>query len=306
MLRFAIQIPSAPDATTWIAKVRKAEALGFDSVSVPDHLGPSLPQLAPMVALAAAATATTRIRLAVTVLDNDFRHPVMLAKEAATLDLLSGGRLDLGLGAGWLEEDYTKTGITTWDPPGTRVSRLEESIGLLKKLWAGGPVTHDGAHYRVSDFESFPSPVQNPIPIMIGGGGPRMLRMAAREANIISTMVKIGVDADHRQAAFENQLSIIADAGGRERDDLTIGVRVFFGEVTAPGASRHEAAARLGQRFGMAPDEVERSPFGVVGDPTAIRDHLVRVHEEFGIGYYTISEDLAWQLGPVIEELSEL
>lgn len=306
MLRFAIQIPDAPDAATWVEKVRRAEAMGFDSVSVPDHLGPSLPQLAPMVALAAAATATERLRLAITVLDNDFRHPVMLAKEAATLDLVSDGRLDLGLGAGWLEEDYTKTGVSTWDSPGTRVSRLEESIQLLKKLWAGGPVTHRGEHYEVSDFESFPSPVQEPIPIMIGGGGPRMLRMAAREADIISTMVKIGVDADHRQAAFEQQLAIIADAGGRDREDLTVGVRVFIGEVLAAGSSRREAAARLGQRFGMAAEEVECSPFGVVGDPAAIKDHLLWVHETYGIGYFTISEHLAWDLGPVIEELSTL
>ena len=102
-------------------RVRRAEDLGFHSISVPDHLGPNLPQLAPIVALAAAATVTSRIRLAMTVIDNDFRHPVMLAKEIGTLDLMSEGRVDLGLGAGWHEDDYTRTGVATWDPPGTRV-----------------------------------------------------------------------------------------------------------------------------------------------------------------------------------------
>src|ERR1700736_3542102 len=130
---FSIQIPGAPDMAGWVDKVRRAEDCGFYSVSIPDHLGPSLPQLAPLVALAAAAPVTSSIRLAVTVLDNDFRHPVMLAKEVATLDLLSGGRVDMGLGAGWLEEDYTKTGVASWDDAGTRVSRLFESIALIRQ-----------------------------------------------------------------------------------------------------------------------------------------------------------------------------
>src|SRR5215213_9499975 len=115
-------MPLGSSAASWAEKVRRAEDLGFYSISVPDHLGPSLPQLAPLIALALAAALTTRLRLAITVLNNDFRHPVMLAKEIATLDLLSGGRVDLGMGAGWLEEDYTKTGIATWDAPNVRLA----------------------------------------------------------------------------------------------------------------------------------------------------------------------------------------
>src|SRR3984957_1254240 len=131
-MRLSIQIPGAPDLGGWTDKVRRADDLGFYSISVPDHLGPSLPQLAPLVALASAAAVSSRLRLAITVLDNDFRHPVMVAKEIATLDVLSNGRVDMGIGAGWLEEDYTKTGVAVWDAPATRVSRLFESIGLLR------------------------------------------------------------------------------------------------------------------------------------------------------------------------------
>src|ERR1700679_1858580 len=109
-------MPDATDVAAWTQKVRRAEDNGFSSVSVPDHLSPNLPQLAPLVALAAAAMVTSRVRLAITVIDNDFRHPVMLAKEVATLDLLSRGRIDLGMGAGWLPEDYPATGVATWDP----------------------------------------------------------------------------------------------------------------------------------------------------------------------------------------------
>jgi probable F420-dependent oxidoreductase len=224
---------------------RRADDAGYYSLSVPDHLGPSLPQLAPLVALSAAAALTSRLRLTVTVLDNDFRHPVMVAKEVATLDLLSDGRVDMGMGAGWLEEDYTRTGITTWDPPGTRVSRLIESITLIEQLFTGQPVTFDGEHYGVSEFQSFPKPVQSPVPLMIGGRGKRMLTVAAKRAQIISILAAAG-EGGNRLAGFEQQLGWTADAGGHTRSDLVIGIRVPFGQLAASGESTRGVAARVG------------------------------------------------------------
>jgi probable F420-dependent oxidoreductase len=306
--RFSVQIPGAEDLADWTSKVKRAEDHGFYSVSMPDHLGPMLPQLAPMVALGVAAAVTSRLRLAITVLDNDFRHPVMLAKEIATLDVLSGGRVDMGLGAGWLEEDYSKTGITTWDPPGVRVSRLAESIALVRALFAGEPVTFAGDHYRVQDFRSYPTPVQSPVPLLIGGGGKRILSMAAREAQIISILVQMGGGAgrdaaDRRRAAFEQQLAWIAAAGGDARDDLTIGVRVLFGKVGAPNEDRAALAEALtGPSMSVA--DVLESPFGLVGDLPAIRDHLEAVRAHYGVNYFTVSEDLAWQVAPLVAELS--
>jgi probable F420-dependent oxidoreductase len=302
-MRFSIQIPDAGDARAWSEKVRRSDDLGFYSVSVPDHLGPSLPQLAPFVALATAAAVTTRLRLAITVLDNDFRHPVIVAKEAATLDVLSDGRLDLGLGAGWLEEDYTKTGIATWDAPGVRAERLFESIALLRELLTGEPVTFEGEHYEVRDFRSHPVPVQDPLPLMIGARGKRMLSFAARHAQVISILAATS-EGGNRLAGFEKQLAWISEAGGESRTDLMVGIRIPFGELAAPGESARAVAERFGNRSGLTTDEVLASPFVLVGDLASMKDHLVEIRERYGISYFTISEDLAWRIAPIITELS--
>jgi len=300
-MRFSIQVPDAPDARTWLDKVRRADDLGFSSVSVPDHLGPSLPQLAPVAALAAAAAVTTNLRLAITVLDNDFRHPVMLAKEAATLDLVSDGRLDLGLGAGWLEEDYTKTGIATWDAPEVRVGRLFESIALLRELFTGEPVTFSGDHYTVTDFVSYPKPVQDPVPIMIGARGKRMLTHAARHAQIVSVLAA-AVPGGSRLDGFEEQLAWVRDAGAG-RDDLTVGIRIPFGVFAERGESTPAAAARVGERMGMTADDVIASPFVLAGDAEGIAEQLLATRERYGVTYVTVSEDVGWHLGPVIDAL---
>ncbi|MCU1345761.1 MAG: putative oxidoreductase [Acidimicrobiia bacterium] len=303
-MRFSIQMPNAPDLATWTAKVRRAESHGFYSVSVPDHLGPSLPQLAPLVALAAAAAVTSTVRLAVTVLDNDFRHPVMLAKEIATLDLLSNGRVDMGLGAGWLEQDYTLTGVAAWDPPGRRVDRLIESIALMRQLLSGDIVNFSGDHYNVTDFQSYPRPVQSPIPLMIGGGGQRMLTMAAQQANIISILVKMNGPFDARRASFEQQLSWITDASAHRRDEVTLGIRVLFGEVAPAGQSRRQVADRIAAEHGTDAHEVLESPFWLAGDLPGIKDHLLDMRSRYGLSYFTVSEDLAWQIAPLVEELA--
>lgn len=302
LIHFSIQMPLAGSAAEWTDKVRRADDLGFYSVSVPDHLGPSLPQLAPLVALAGAATVTTRVRLAVTVLDNDFRHPVMLAKEIASLDLLSDGRVDLGLGAGWLPEDYTKTGVATWDPPGVRVSRLMESVSLLRELLAGGTVNFKGEHYEVEDFRSYPSPVQSPVPLMIGGRGKRMLSFAAREAQIVSILAAPG-QAGSRLAGFEEQLGWIEEAGGRQRGDLLLGIRIPMGRVVQPGESGLSVAEEYAGQVGMSVGDLLASPFAVVGDLPMIRDHLVEVAETYGTRYMTLSEEQAWAIAPIVAEL---
>jgi probable F420-dependent oxidoreductase len=300
-VRLSIQIPDAPSLHAWTDKVRRADDLGFWSVSVPDHLGPSLPQLAPLVALASAAAVTSRLRLAVTVLDNDFRHPVMLAKEVATLDLLSDGRVDLGLGAGWLEEDYTKTGITTWDAPAVRATRLFESVTLLRRLFTGEPVTFAGDYYRVDEFRSHPRPVQDPVPVMIGARGKRLLTWAARHAQIVSILMVPGAGGD-ALSGFEQQLAWVADARG-DRDDLVIGVRIPFGELSAPGGSARAVAGRWAERVGITADDVLESPFMLVGDLERMTDHLLELRARYGITYVTLSEDFAWQVAAMIPAL---
>jgi probable F420-dependent oxidoreductase len=297
-------MPSAPTRAEWADKVRRAEAAGFYSVSVPDHLGRNLPQLAPLVALASAAAVTSEVRLAITVLDNDFRHPVMLAKEIATLDVLSDGRVDLGMGAGWMPDDYQRTGVATWDPPGVRVSRLVESVGVVRRLLAGETVTHHGEHYDLDGFESFPLPVQARVPLLVGAAGKRLLSFAAREADIVSTIVGLGpgVQADRRLESFREQLAWIEAARGER--DLTVGIRVLFGEVTAGGsAARQEAAGRIAAAGGMSVDEALASPFGLLGDIGAVEEHVLMVRERYGVSYFTVSEDLAWAIAPVVARL---
>jgi probable F420-dependent oxidoreductase len=249
-----------------------------------------------------AAAATEQLRLAITVLDNDFRHPVMVAKEIATLDVLSEGRVDMGLGAGWLEEDYTKTGVTTWDSPSTRVNRLFESIDLLRKLFTGEPVSFEGDYYRVTDFASYPQPLQRPLPLMIGARGRRMLSFAARQAQIVSVLAA-PTEGGSRLAGFRQQLAWIEKAGGADRTDLVLGVRMPLGELAANGESWRAPAERVAQRTGMSVDDVIESPFAVVGDLPSIKDKLLSIHERFGVSYFTISEELAWQIGPIVTEL---
>ena len=168
--RFAAQLSKAPEgtATSWAEQARKVEDLGYSTLLVPDHFGD---QLAPVPALMAAADATTSLRIGTLVFDNDYRHPFVLAKEAATLDLLSGGRLELGLGAGWMRTDYDESGIA-YDRPGLRVDRFAEGVAVVAGLLqADGPFSFSGTHYTVTEHTLTPRPVQRPRPPLILGGG---------------------------------------------------------------------------------------------------------------------------------------
>src|SRR5713226_1724038 len=164
--RFAVQAHSAGSAHEWRETARSAEAMGYAALYLPDHF---TDQLGPIAALMAAADATTRLRVGSLVLDNDYRHPVVLAKEAATLDLLSDGRFDLGLGAGWMATDYEQAGIP-YDSPGTRISRMEGGLKIIKGMFAGEPFTFSGEHYQVKGIEGSPRPVQEPHPPILLGG----------------------------------------------------------------------------------------------------------------------------------------
>ena len=188
--RFAVINETTLPAGEWLAHVRRIEELGYATFLIRDHFVPDFfgPQLAPFTALTAAAMATTRLRVGTMVLDNDYRHPVMLAKEAATLDMLSGGRLELGIGAGWLRTEYEQAGMT-FDNAGTRIDRLEESLAILKGLFSGAPVHHAGEHYTIDGLASYPLPQQRPHPpILIGGGKRRVLTLAGREADIVGIL----------------------------------------------------------------------------------------------------------------------
>src|SRR5450631_1248337 len=180
--RFGVQLSKADSGPAWRATARKIEDLGYSTLFIPDHFED---QLGPLVALTVAAEATTELKVGSLVFGNDYRHPVVLAKEIATLDLLSGGRVEFGLGAGWMTTDYEQSGIAH-DTSGTRIGRMEESLTIMKSLWSTGACTFAGEHYTVTGAVGAPLPHRRPHPpIIIGGGGRRVLGIAAREADIV-------------------------------------------------------------------------------------------------------------------------
>jgi probable F420-dependent oxidoreductase len=306
-IRFAVQLTRASSGGQWTSLARRMESLGYAAISMPDHLGD---QFAPVPALAAVAGATTRPRLTMAVLANDLRNPVMLAREAATLDVLSGGRLELGMGAGWREDDYRQAGVR-FDRPSVRIARLVEAVTIIKRLLAGEEVTFHGEHYSVEGCRVAPVPVQRPRPrLMLGGGGPTMLAVAARHADIVS----IATDNRHRGGddgrrqnanatldAVERAVRWVTEAAGERAAGIELNVRVLHVGVGADGAA---AAAESAAEFGLAAEEIVRSPFCAVGTARQVADHFRAVRDQLGVSYFTVSGSAAEAFAPVVELIS--
>src|SRR5581483_10268161 len=224
--RFGVQLPSAPDGKAWQDRARQVESLGYSTLWIPDHFGD---QWGPIAALTAAATATTTLKVGALVFDNDYRHPGILAKEMATLDLISEGRVEFGIGAGWMKSDYEEYGLS-YDSPGERISRMEEGLAIIKQLWTEGSATFDGTYYRYTGANGNPRPVQQPHPpVLIGGGGKRMLTIAAREADIVGfnttlTAGYVGPEAAAEATAdkFRQRVEWVKEAAGPRFDDLEL------------------------------------------------------------------------------------
>ncbi|HVE93105.1 MAG TPA: TIGR03621 family F420-dependent LLM class oxidoreductase [Actinomycetota bacterium] len=302
--RFGVQLRASGTRSDWVDSVRRAEDLGYETVFMPDHFGD---QFAPIPALMAAADCSG-MRIGMAVLDNDYRHPVVLAKEAATLDVLSDGRLELGIGAGWMRTDYEQSGIR-YDPPAVRVDRFEEGLKVLKGLFADGPFSFRGKHYAVSELDGRPKPVQRPHPpIFVGGGGRRVLGIAAREADIV------GINFDLRGGEVNAELGTqatpdvvnrkigwIRDAAGERFDSLELNNLVYMAQVTD---DRPGVAAMLAPAFGLSPEQALEVPFALVGTTDEIADDLRARREAYGISYVVMPEDAYVALGPVVKALA--
>lgn len=303
--RFGVQAGGPADARGWAELARRAKDLGASTLTVADHLDD---QLGPIAALATAAAATTTLRVGALVLSNDYRHPAVLAKEAASLDVLSDGRLELGLGAGWMTSDYEQAGIPL-DPPGTRVDRLAEAVGVIRALLAGGPVHHHGEHYRIDGLVGTPAPVQRPHPpILIGGGGRRILTLAAREADIVGINVDLRAGVIDERAgpdatleATDRKLAWIRDAAGGRFADLELQVRVHVALVSDDRAG---VAELLAPALGIEPAAALATPHALVGTVDEICDQLVERRERWGISYVGISADALDAFAPVIARLA--
>lgn len=282
---------------------RRAEDLGFSSIVVPDHFSD---QLAPFCLLTFVAAATTSLRVATLVLCNDFRHPAVLAKEAATLDVLSGGRLELGIGAGWEARDYEMTGIPM-DRPGVRIDRMVESLGLLRRIFAEGPVDHEGDHYVLRGYEGFPKPVQRPHPpLFLGGGGRRMLTIAGREADIVGIIVNLQAGGPSGSSGSEMTLAGVEEkvgwirAAAAEREvppELSI-----FPFLVATDA---DEVTGVGSALGLGSSDVLDSPFVLAGSADEMVDRLSARREQLGISYITVRHEHMDTLAPVVAALAD-
>lgn len=290
---------------------RAAEAAGYATFLLRDHIvaAPFGPQLAPLPALATVAAVTERLRIGTLVLSNDFRQPVMLAKEAATLDVLSGGRFELGLGAGWLRAEYEQAGLP-FDRAGTRVDRLEESLRVLKGLFGDGPSSFTGSHYDIRDLTSFPRPVQRPHPpLLMGAGSPRMLKIAAREANIVNilnssvtTGTLISAPAGFSPGAATEKVEWVREAAGARFDDVELSMVV---SVTVTDEPREEAA-RYGARQGwegVKADEVLAMPSVFIGPVARIAAEMSVRRERYGVSYFVVSDSDMDAFSPVVASL---
>lgn len=295
-----------------IGTARMAEEMGYATFVIRDHFieAPFGHQLAPFAALATVAAVTERLRIGTLVFANDYHPPILLAKEAATIDLLSGGRFELGLGTGFLKAEYDQAGIP-FNPPGVRVDRFAESLTVLKGLFADAPFTFSGDHYALTAFDSFPKPVQRPHPpILVGAGGRRMLSIAAREADIIgilTTSTANGVlsrdPAPRLAAAVERQLGWIREAAGDRFADIELSL---VPNVVIADDYRRAAEEQIRARgwSGVSVDDVLAMPSDLIGSVDRIIEELQARRERYGFSYYVISDRNMEAAAPIVARLA--
>lgn len=303
--RFGVQAAKAESGRAWRALARRAEELGYSTLFVPDHLDD---QWGPLVSLTVAAEATERLRVGSLVFDNDYRHPVVLARELATLDLLSEGRLEIGLGAGWMTSDYEQAGLP-FDEPAVRVARLGEAVRICKSLLASEAVAFEGRYYRVRGALGAPRPAQAPHPpIIIGGGSRRVLALAAAEADVVGVNVSlragyIGPEAvaEARAERFAQRVAWVRAAAGERFSSLELQCLTFVVEV---GPARREAGERLAALFGAPAEDVLASPLVLVGTVEELEETLLERRERYGFSYWVVHEAELDAFAPVVARLA--
>lgn len=303
--RFGVQTHAAGSGKEWRDMARRVEGLGYSTLYVPDHFGD---QWAPEIAMTIAAEATESLNVGGLVFDNDYRHPVLFAKQMATLDLATEGRLEVGIGAGWMKSDYDESGIPHDDAP-VRVDRFEEALQVLKALWRDGNCTFHGDHYTLNGAQGLPRPVSQPWPsLLIGGGGKRMLSIAAREADIVGVNpnLKAGyvgpkVAASARPEMWDKRIGWVKEAAGDRFNDIELQVLTFLTQVVPNGAEVYENMAPL---FGMSPEELRQVPIGMAGTADEIAEMLQERREKWGFSYVVVQADAYEAFAPVVEKLA--
>ena len=303
--RFAVQCSRTASLGEWRQLARRTEALGYCCLYIPDHFGD---QFGPLVALTVAAEATTELRVGSLVFDNDYRHPVVLAKEIATLDLAAAGRVEFGLGAGWMRTDYDASGIAH-DPAGVRVERMVEALAVMKGLWANERFSFAGVHYTITDAQGLPRPHSVPHPqIVIGGGSRRILSVAGREADVVginpdlrSGHVGAEVAATLEPERWDERVAWVCDAAGHRFAGLDLQILTF---VVMVGVPREETLARVAPLFGVTPELAGEIPLAVVGSVEEICDQLEERRGRWGLNYVVVHEGDLDGFAPVVERMA--
>ena len=305
--RFGVIMPRAESGAQVRDWARQAEDLGYSTLYVPDHFVDH--PLGPIPTIAAVAAWTTTLNVGTLVLGNDYRHPVVLAKEAATIDLLSEGRLEFGIGAGWMTVDYEKAGMVL-DRPGVRIDRLRESVQILKGLWAEGPFTLHGDHYTVTDLDGDPKPFTSGGPkLVIGGGGPKVLAYAAQTADIVGINANLHSGSANdpstapsmNPANTDDKLRWVKEAAGDRYADIEIQALAGFLMITDDARPIAEGMAGV---FESTPDEVLDSPVGMVGTVDEIVESLERRRERWDMTYHVIPIEQMETFAPVVARLA--
>ena len=302
-IRFSTQSGSQPTGQDWLARAKRLEAIGYETLSMPDHMVGGA--WSNMPALGAAAAVTTKLRLGNLVLDNDFRNPVVLAREFATLDVISNGRVEIGLGAGWFDRDYQSTGIP-FDRGRVRVARLAEAVMLMKRVFTEGEVTFEGTYYRTTKSECRPKTVQQPRPpILIAAGGPEILALAGREADIVAVIppgagVQPPAPDDVAATGVRRQIDVVREAAGSRFEEIELSC---FVDVTLTD-DREKTIAELADKAKVDPAVLGSSVYRGIGTLDQVREHIVRVRRDTGITYFCLRGPHAEELAPVVKDLS--
>jgi probable F420-dependent oxidoreductase len=290
-LTFGVQIHALP-AEGWAERVRRIEDLGYSAIYVPDHFGP---QWDPMVVLAAAAAVTERVAVGSLVYDVDYRHPVVYAKASATLHLIAGGRSIFGLGAGWMQTDYDQAGMK-YDSPGVRIDRLAEALQIIRSMWTQEKTSFKGEHYQITEIgRAAPLPAGSVPKILIGGGGPRVLRLAGRVADIIGINPTLHEGRVTPRTGAELTAETVlekvgwvraaAERAGRDPASLEFLTLAFVVAIADDPRPIREA---VGRNTGLSPEQVADSPLYLTGSPAEIRDRLQKRREAAGIGHVVL------------------
>jgi probable F420-dependent oxidoreductase len=306
--RFGVQFSKSASGDDYRDTVRRIEDSGYSTVFCPDHFDD---QWAPTVALTVAAEATTDLRVATLVYDVDYRHPVVLAKEIATLDLVSNGRVEFGIGAGWMSDDYDTAGIP-FDKAGIRIDRMVEAIDVVRGLWSGQPLNFQGEHYVVRDMTGAPSPCQpGGPPIIVGGGGKRVLTEAARRADIVGLNASLHSGSVGPETAlsalgerFLERRNWVEEAAGERFSQLELQMNTFMTAVTATTAEADEMIEGMAPMFGLSPDQARTIPMVLAGTVNDVCEQLHHHRELYGTSYWVIHEGEVDAMAPVVAKMS--